>query len=395
VDWLRARDSATRVLSISGKDRGAILPIGRARGQVFWLVDGRFVTSRYYADSLPAWVEGWNSRSGPDHYAGREWSLLEPGSKYAEPDSMPYENDGKDIVFPHHAPQDPERAARNLPEFPWLDSLSLDLALEGVRRLALGQRNGTDVLAVSLSSTDYIGHSYGPDSREIHDQLLRLDRSLGWFLDSLDVLVGPGRTLAVLTADHGVTSYPELSVLQGRPAGRVPAREMMKASRALLRGAIGTDLGIGFESGVLWANPALLERASSGLDTLVDSLSRAWQRLPGVSHVYTHRTLAAAAGDVDALRWRRALPADFAWLLCVSVAPGYIWAEDAGWTTHGTTTEDDVTVPVVFLGPGIRPGRYQRHISTVDIAPTLALLLGVKPLEQLDGAAATEALSGR
>jgi hypothetical protein len=396
VDWLRARDSATRVLSISGKDRGAILPIGRTRGQVFWLVAGRFVTSRYYADSLPGWVERWNARSGPDHYAGREWPLLEPASRYGEPDSMAYENDGKDIVFPHHTPEDPGRAARNLPEFPWLDSLTLDLALEGVQRLALGKRSGTDVIAVSLSSTDYIGHTYGPDSREIHDQLLRLDRSLGWFLDSLDVLEGPGRTLVVLTADHGVTTYPELSALRGRPGGRVSARGAIRASRALLRRAIGTDPGVSFESGLLWADPALPAAAGPRLDGLADSLSPIWQALPGVARVYTHRTLAAAPlGDEDAVRWRRALPPDFGWLLCVSVASGYIWAEDAGSTTHGTTTEDDVTVPIVLLGPGIRPGQYQRHISTVDIAPTLALLLDVKPLEHLDGQVVTEALNGR
>ncbi|HEX5818045.1 MAG TPA: alkaline phosphatase family protein, partial [Gemmatimonadales bacterium] len=174
-DWLRARDPGTRALSVSRKDRGAILPIGRAKADVYWYAEGRFTTSIWYRPALPAWLEAWNARRGAARLAGRAWTLSRPESAYPEPDAMPYENGGRDIEFPHVLPADTTVAEDAVGSSPWVDSLTLDVALEGVRALRLGQRKGTDLLVVSLSATDIVGHRYGPDSREVHDQLLRLD----------------------------------------------------------------------------------------------------------------------------------------------------------------------------------------------------------------------------
>src|SRR5213594_4089665 len=210
-DWLKAAEPGARALSVSGKDRGAILPIGRAKQQVYWYVGGYFTTSRYYADSLPDWVRAFNGRRLPFRAAGATWNLLLPARAYPEPDSEPYEHDGKDFTFPHQLSPDSAQAALAYLGVPSMDSLTLAFALEGVRALALGPRGGTDLLAVSLSTTDAIGHAFGPDSREIHDQVVRLDRYLAWFLEQLFVRYGPDNVLVVLTADPGVTPFPERS----------------------------------------------------------------------------------------------------------------------------------------------------------------------------------------
>src|SRR5256712_9187862 len=161
-DWLQAAEPKARALSVSRKDRGAILPIGRARQQVYWYQSGFFTTSRYYADSLPLWVRQFNGRRIPFRAAGTVWTLLLPERAYPEPDSEPYENGGRDVTFPHRLPADSALAALASAGIPAMDSLTLAFALEGVRTLGLGGRGATDLLAVSLSTTDAVGHGYGP-----------------------------------------------------------------------------------------------------------------------------------------------------------------------------------------------------------------------------------------
>jgi Uncharacterized proteins of the AP superfamily len=159
-DWMLVRDADARVLAVSGKDRGAILPVGRARGEVYWFAGGEFTTSRYYADTLPAWVRAFNDRRSAARLAGRRWELLLPAANYPEPDSMPWERRGRDISFPHVLP--PAAAIdTGLKYYPWADSLALDFALEGVRQTRLGQRLRPDLLVVSLSTTDEVGHDWG------------------------------------------------------------------------------------------------------------------------------------------------------------------------------------------------------------------------------------------
>lgn len=393
VDWMRHEDSSLRWLSVSGKDRAAMLSIGRSKGPVFWYRGGRFTTSRYYAESLPAWLMGWNARAGAVHLAGKVWSLARPDTAYAEIDSEPYENEGRDFVFPHRLPTDGVRAARALPSYPWLDSLTLDVALAGTSALGLGQREKPDLLAISLSATDYIGHAFGPDSREIHDQLLRLDGWLGWFLDSLAELVPPDGLVVVVTADHGVTSYPEFAVAHGRPAGRVPLGIVVREANLAIGRRAGHSTFLHEGSGLIYGDTARLRSIGVSPESLATALApRVW-RLPGVANAWTPATLGAASpNDVDAVRWWRALPAKFSWLVAASVKPGYIWAEEVGSAQHGTTNPEDVNVPIVFLGAGFQPGLYPDTVRTTDIAPTLARLLDVKPEEKLDGRPIKKAL---
>ena len=392
-DWMKAADPDVRVLSVSRKDRGAILPIGRAKVPVYWYQSGYFTTSLWYGTELPKWLRVWNGRNGAAKLAGKSWDLLRPAGDYPEPDDQPWERGGNETEFPHTLSDDPNRAVLQLIATPWMDSLTLDIALEGAKDLGLGKRTRPDLLAISLSTTDAVGHAYGPDSREMHDHILRLDHWLGWFMDSLEREVGEGRILWALSSDHGVTSFPERARAAGRIAGRAVMDTVVFYANQDLLLRYQQSVGVVFNNGVLIADTTVLHDAGANVDSIASALASQIARTSGVTRVYTPRTLAAASeADLDAMRWRRSLPSDFEWLAAASLAPGYIWSFATAATTHGTTNADDVRVPILFMGQGIAPGKYDRGRTatsllprTVDIAPTLAALLGVKPLEPVEG----------
>lgn len=387
VDWMLAHDPATRVLSVSRKSDAAILPIGRAKADVYWFESGSFTTSRYYADTLPAWVQAFNARKSAAALAGSTWSLLLPDSAYAEPDSEPFENGGTSFTFPHVLPTPADSINRGIVNFPWMDSLTLAFALDGVRSIGLGQRAGTDLLSMSLSTTDIVGHAYGPDSRELHDQLLRLDRYLGWFLDSLVRLVPPNRIVLALTGDHGVTSLPEYTVtVRHQPGGRVWPGGLAMAVGRRLSERYHVDFGLEFHSGLVSADVAALRARHVSVDSVAAALARDVRQLPGVAQVFTPATLAAApATDEGARLWRRLLPADYGWIVAALPKPGYVWSPGGLRAEHSGAHPEDINVPIVFLVPGAAPQHPARPANTVDIAPTLAALLGIQPTEPLDG----------
>lgn len=391
-DWLLVRDSATQVLAVSRKDRAAILPVGRARGGVYWWATGVFTTSSWYADSVPPWLSAWNQRGGPGALTGREWGLLRDPASYAEADSMAYENSEfgeADYTFPHRLPADTARMMRKLRDYPWMDSLTLDLALDGVRNTRLGQREGTDLLVVSLSTTDAIGHAYGPNSMEQHDQLLRLDHWLGWFLDSLAVLVPGDRTVLALSADHGVQPFPEATGNEGRISLKPLAGRVARDYQARYR----IPLTITWDLGLLSADTEALRRRGVNIDSLADSLAREARQLPGVSRVFTPRSLARAVpGDEEARLWRRSIPPSQGWLVAAVSQPGWIWTDTPGWTNHGSTQALDRHVPLIFMGTGLAPRRVSRRVTTEDIGPTFAALAGVSPTEPVTGRALPEAI---
>ncbi len=400
TDWLLARDPSTRVLSVSRKDRGAILPIGKSKAQVFWYSPARsgegigaFVTSSYYASELPQWVRDFNARRIPHSYAGKAWDLLLPASAYTEPDSVPIENLGRDFVFPHSAPEDSAAIAYLLPNYPWMDEVTLELALEGVNRMQLGGGGRTDVLAVSLSSMDGIGHAFGPDSREVHDHVLRLDRMLGRFLDSLFTLRGRGNVIVALTADHGVAPFIDVSGRTKNPeATRVFIGPVIARARQTIRDAGGDTTAIGFGSGVLSLDRARL--GSVNVDTLVAAFADSAARIPGVLRVDRLSELARkdTVRDYIARRWLHMFrPGDDEAALVITLTPYSYWGAGT-YATHGTPHDYDAHVPIIFFGAPFNTGTFSQTARVVDMAPTLARALGVTPLERLDGVALTAAL---
>lgn len=394
VDWLRFANPGSRALSVSRKDRGAILPLGRAKQSVFWYAtNGSFTTSAYYADTLPTWVQAFNEKRIPQQYAGKPWELLLEASQYAEPDSVVTEGGGQDYVFPHLIPSDQSRAAASFSGYPMMDQLTLAFALEGLRQMRLGTGPRTDVLAVSLSTTDAVGHRYGPDSREIHDQLLRLDRYLGAFLDTLFTLRDSSRVVIAMTADHAVSPLPGTkSRYPNQSAGFANVTPAIVPLFASLRAAGVDTSAFSFDEGILYLDDAALERANLRPDAVLRTFKNEVEKVRGVLRVDRVRTLAAdTAKDDIARRWFHMLPPDLDAAAVVTLRP-FWYTQGVTYSTHGTPHDQDAIVPVVFYGAGIRPGRHTRRVLVVDIAPTLASVVGVRPLEVLDGRVIREAI---
>jgi arylsulfatase A-like enzyme len=275
-----------------------------------------------------------------------------------------------------------------LANYPWMDSVTMAFALSGVSALDIGRRGSTDVLAVSLSTTDAIGHAFGPDSRELHDHLLRLDRWFGAFLDSLARLVPATQTVFVLTGDHGVSSFPEYTAMvRHKAASRVSLDGIAREAGATLGDRFEMNFGFDFNgNGLLIADTAALHARGVSIDSLARAIASQARRSPGVTAVYTPRSLAAApTGDVNAMRWRHAIPAEIGWLICGVLKTGYVWSPGRQIAEHGTMSDETVSVPIAFWGAGVVPHVSNARARTVDIAPTLAAFLGVKPSEPLDG----------
>jgi predicted AlkP superfamily pyrophosphatase or phosphodiesterase len=394
TDWMRVKDPRTRALSVSRKDRGAILPLGRAHQTVLWYAtDGSFTTSTYYADTLPAWVQRFNARHLPQGFAGTEWTLALPESAYPEKDSVPVESGGVGFTFPHRFPADPAQAARTLADFPMMDQVTLGLAMEGLRSMDLGRGPATDVLAISLSTTDAVGHRYGPDSREIHDQVVRLDRWLGAFLDSLYTVRDPSTVVVALTADHGVTPYPEVA----DPAHAASMHVSIDGMRTWLRAAtarFGVDsTAAAPEDGMLRLDPAAFARAGRDPRAFAREFAAFARTVPGVlrADVFPDDVDADSATDPVARRWAHMIPRDLPYYAVVSLRPGYYWGRGTS-AQHGAPHVTDTHVPIIFYGAPFRPGKYDVFARTVDIAPTLARVLGVTPIEPLDGHVLTQAI---
>ncbi len=395
IDWLQARDPRSRALSVSRKDRGAILPVGRAKQEVFWYAyDGRFTTSSYYADTLPAWLQRFNATDPASGLAGQAWRLLLPAASYPEPDSVPAENGGSDFTFPHVLPADRADAARRLPEYPWIDSLTLEVALRGAREMGLGTGPQTDLLAISPSATDAVGHRYGPDSREIHDMILRLDRYLGSFLDSLYARMDSTRVVVALTADHGVAPFPEVRATgAAAEALHVSVAPQLAAVYARLRAAGVDSAAFDWGGELLQVDRDALRSGGIDADSLVTAFAAELRRVAGIARVDRPADLARAdtVRDRVARRWLHMLPPELPVALVVTLEPYHVWGQTS-YAQHGTPHDYDTHVPLILYGAPFRPGRFDGFVRVVDAAPTLARVLGVQPTEPLDGRVLERAL---
>lgn len=325
-----------------------------------------------------------------------EWKRLLPDDAYQNEDDGVGENppDGWTSTFPHPLTQ--TRADGRLVSYwqstPAADAFLAHLAMAAADEFKLG-RDRLDYLAISFSELDTTGHAFGPDSHEVQDVLLRLDRSIGELLDHLDAKVGKGRYVVALTGDHGVAPLPERSKSLGQDAGRVN----LKALAIELDAALGARWGkatyvskiiytdIYFAPGVY----AKLERDAAAMAEVVSIV----ERTPGVATAFRKDQVeaAATAGDdatLVALRYSR-VPDRSGDLFLV---PRPFWITNTTGTTHGTPQAYDREVPVLLFGSGIKAGRYSEPASPVDIVPTLAALAGVR-MPKTDGRVLREALS--
>jgi len=380
ADWIRAANDDARTLSISSKDRAAITMAGQTRANVYWLLPqlARFITSTYYAQAYPSWVERFNREVMPGIAADRVWDNETPEEfrHLARADSADYEARGLS-TFPHISGI--ETGGGNLQQHnvwamaqPRADGALLAFARAAMEELELGRRQATDYLAISLSVTDYVGHAYGPFSQEQLDNLIRLDRRLGDFFDYLDETVGEGRWVAGLSADHGVVTMPEaVQEMEGDTGAERLSLEVMNERLAT----------------------ALREASAEGgtEEEIAERLARLIEERGIAERAYTHHDIT------------RGEPADsFAVLMRNSYYPGRATGTLSPYgvefrygegdlvsfptgTTHGSPYWYDRHVPIMLLGAGVGRGSSDVAVYTVDLAPTLASLAGIPAPDDLDG----------
>ncbi len=380
-----------KVFAVSVKDRGAVSMAGHA-GKAFWFskATGEFVTSSYYYDRYPDWVERWNEQRLPFAYAGQSWTLLHDASTYlfGDADDAAWEIDlaGFGRTFPHPFGEADSRYFTTLLTLsPAADRFTAEFAKTLLENEQLGQDEVPDYLGVSFSSTDYVGHMFGPSSLEAEDNILQLDRTIADLLAFVDEQVGLDRTLVVLSADHGGPDAPGYLNALGIPAGYIePAtwntEEAIDAIRQ--RFNIGGDLIEQYSHPYIYLNPAVTRRDS--IAEIEQAVAEAVQKLPGVAIAVSSHAL--AAGNVPDMPLYRSVLENFSPTrsgdVFVVFEPNWFINDFDGLTvavTHGSPWRYDTFVPIVFAGAGVPAQRVHRKVRTVDVAPTLAALLGTKP----------------
>jgi predicted AlkP superfamily pyrophosphatase or phosphodiesterase len=394
-DMLKTRSPASKVVGVSLKDRAAILMAGQRADGAYWYepAAGRFVTSSWYMAEAPRWLESWNSRRLPDAYAGRVWERLLPDPaayvRYAGEDDVKGEADGKDTVFPHRFPSAPPSLEfyDDLRRSPFADEMLFDLATAAMKAHDLGTDEATDILAVSFSACDVIGHTYGPDSQEQMDNFLRLDRTLGRLLDEAERRAGKDRVLVVLTADHGVMPLVEVLRAKGIDARRATSEELSgpveRALAARFPGASGLLADPDPTDYVL--DRAAIARQGLKVEDVEGTIREALLSTGLVDAVYTPAQLMGPkpAGDPFFDLHQRAFFAPRSADLVVRIKKYVYLGGYVGGTGHGTPYDYDRHVPIVFMGPGIVPGWRDVETGPEDIAWTLGRLLGL-PYPQQD-----------
>lgn len=394
-DVLRRLDPRSKVIGISGKDRGAILPAGHlGTAYMYQTQTGQFASSTYYMKAHPQWVADFHARKPADAYFRKEWRPLLDDPAYARslPDGQPwYAKWGGKLPQTLGEGMDAPGPAfyASVLRSPFGDELTLDFARAAIAGEQLGQDDAPDILIVSLSTHDYINHGFGPESRLSHDHLLQLDRRLERFFRDLDASVGKERYLALLTADHGFMQAPEVSQAQGRDAGRVNGGQLVARLNAGLSERFGKgQWALGMSAQALVLNRALIAERKVDAPALREEARRLLLDEKAVAAAYLRDEIESAsrigAPFFESVRktWDRERSADIA----VVLKPYWMYSSSTSMTTHGSPHAYDTQVPILLYGPRwIAAGRIDQHVEVVDIAPTLANLLRVPAPSSSEG----------
>jgi len=382
----------SKIFGVSVKDRGAIAMAGHA-GQAYWFskAEGRFVTSTFYRDDYPTWIPTWEAQGKVASYANQDWTLMRDNASYAfaERDDQPWETalTGFGRTFPHNwGPADNKYFTTFLTLSPAGDEITVDFAKTLIDAEQVGADDVTDYLSVSLSSTDYVGHIFGPSSLEAEDNIARLDRSIADLLAHVDANVGLDQTLIVLSADHGAPEHPGYLVTLGIEAGLFDFQRVDTEPgfvRLQLDFAASRELIQNFSNPYLYLNQDLI--AQKGLDPVAveNAVAEELRKLPGIA--YAVGSSALRSGSIPRTKITDAVLANFhserSGDIYVVFEPHWFVADFDGLTVasaHGSPWTYDTHVPLIFSGPGIVPRTIVRRVETVDVAPTIAAYLGTK-----------------
>lgn len=383
-DELRlATNFQSKVVGVAIKDRGAILPAGHT-GTAYWYEggNGAFVSSTYYMNTLPDWVQQFNNKKLADSLYSNDWKTLYPIETYklSDDDNVPYEgkNAGESApVFPHPLRQHIGKNYGAIRGTPYGNTLTLEFAKTALKAEQLGKDDITDLLAVSLSSPDYVGHQYGPNSVETEDTYLRLDKELAEFFSFLDKEVGAGNYTFFITADHGVAHVPAFLAKHKIPVKTVPSNtaEINKkvAEKFGINGAIRN-----FSNYQIYLNHDRIDSAGKDAEEISDFIIAELKKYPHVLNAFSFKemdeaVMPASMKEKFANVYNPKLSGDIE----VILKSGFFYGGATG-TTHGNWYPYDSHIPCVFMGWGVTPGRTNRTTHMTDISATVAALLQIQ-----------------
>jgi predicted AlkP superfamily pyrophosphatase or phosphodiesterase len=355
---------ASKVIGISVKDRSAIMMAGRRADGAFWwdALTGNFVSSTYYFDQLPPWAAEFNRSRAADKFAGQNWGPASGGTPFMMLPSTPGPAYWTGVVGTSYGND--------------LLGMMAKAAIEGEK---LGQRDSTDLLAISFSSCDTIGHRKGPHSPEIHDVALSTDKVLTGLFDYLEKTVGMKNVLVVFTADHGVAPMPEYMQKHKMPGGRAPAKEVRDTVQKALAGKYGPgDWVSGYSGPAPYLNHQLVASKKLALEDVQETAAAAARQLPYIARVFTREDLRRGMTHADLTGAR--VQNGFFYLRAsdLFIVANPYWLFETSGTSHGTPWNYDSHVPLMLMGPQIKPGRYYQRVLVNDLAPTLTAILGVE-----------------
>lgn len=386
-DELRmATNFRSKVVGVSIKDRASILPAGHTANGVFWYDDAssKFVTSTYYMQELPEWVQKFNNKGEPKRLLSKGWNTLYPIDTYLQSteDNVPWEatfKGEKSPVFPHDMAKIYKKDPGSIRSTPFGNTLVADFAKEAIKGYSLGKGEFTDMLTINFASTDYVGHQFGPNSIEVEDTYLRLDKDLASFFDYLDKEIGKGNYLVFLTADHGAAHAVNFMKEYNMPSGLVKVGDIVKELNKVLTEGFGTE-GI-VRNGMNYQinyNYDKIEQNDLDYDAIKKSTITFLKKQSGIQFVVDIENI---GNDPVPEPIKSMIAKGYNHKRSGSVAyvpePNWFSGSDKG-TTHGTWNPIDTHIPLLFMGWKIPQGTSNRTYHMSDIAPTVSSLLHIQ-----------------
>jgi len=404
TDELRlATNFRSKVISIASKDRGAVLPGGHTANAAYWYdgSSGNWITSTFYMDKLPTWLSNFNDQKYPEKYLKQDWNTLYPIETYIQSskDDAPYEGKFAGMsspTFPVKTSELLKRGLGILTNTPYGSSLTLDLAKAAIDNEGLGADAITDFLAISVSSPDYIGHQFGPNSIEVEDTYLRLDRDLATFFNYLDTKVGKGNYTVFLSADHAVQHNSAYLADNKISTGIFESSNVLKQLNTVLEAEFNVkNIAKSFSNYAVSLNYAAIKSNNLSEDAIKNSSIAFLKKQAGVAFVVDIPN--AQNATIPAIYKEKIINGyhpERSGVIQIVLEPSWYSgsSQRATGASHGTMNPADTHIPMVFMGWGIKQGKTNNPYNMTDIAPTITGLLRIQEPNGNIGKAVNEAL---
>ncbi len=376
----------SKVIGIALKDRGAILPAGHSANAAYWYDEktGKWITSSFYMKDLPSWVNDFNAKDEASNFMSKDWNTLYPINTYTQstPDDVSYEANLQGTnshTFPYKLSGITSGKYSSFKFTPAAATFTFDFAKEAIQKEKMGVGNVTDFLTVSISSTDYMGHTFGPNSIEAEDTYLRLDQDIASFLDFLDTKIGKDKYIVFLSADHGAAHIPGFLKEHQIPAGVFSESILEKELNKIIEDSFGIKkVVMSIQNYQVYVDFEELEKQGKNRALISDLVIKTLKAKAFISYAFeTDKTVTTTIAEPMKSRLVNGYTPTRSGDIAFVLKPGYFDGSSKG-TTHGLWNPYDAHIPLLFYGCNIKAGKTNRETYMTDIAPTLAAILHIQ-----------------